>query len=156
MKWELLIHFRVYGLPRPGGSKTAFYNKKLGRAMIVDACKTVKTWRQDVKTAALSVKPDALFDGCLRFDCTFLMPRPKGHFRTGKNAHLLRDTAPPCPNTKPDLLKLGRSTEDALTGIMWVDDARIVHEILSKSFAVGGETIGADILIWKLVPEADQ
>lgn len=32
----------------------------------------------------------------------------------------------------PDVLKLARGVEDALTGIVWRDDAQIVNESLSK------------------------
>jgi len=118
--------------------------------MIVDACKTVKTWRQDVKLAAMAVMPAELYDGCLRFDATFYMPRPKGHYGTGKNAHVLKNSSRPAPCTTPDLLKLGRSTEDALTGIIWVDDARVVDERLRKLYAGRGEPVGAELAVYAM------
>lgn len=55
---------------------------------------------------------------------TFHLPRPKGHYRTGANAHLLRDSAPEQPSVKPDLDKLVRSTMDGLSEAgVWHDDA---------------------------------
>lgn len=37
---------------------------------------------------------------------------------------------------KPDLSKLIRAAEDALTGIVYVDDARITRLVVEKRFAV--------------------
>jgi Holliday junction resolvase RusA-like endonuclease len=36
--------------------------------------------------------------------------------------------------TRPDVLKLARAAEDALTGIVWRDDSQIVHETLAKVY----------------------
>lgn len=155
MAWKLAREFRVIGTPRPGGSKTAFYNKKAGRAMIVDACKTSKTWRQDVVAYALPVKPAALLDGCLKLEVIFYLPRPKGHYRTGKNAHLLKDDAPPFPNTMPDTTKLLRSTEDALTKILWLDDARITDQNARKRYCLPGQAPGASIEVYVWQADAD-
>ena len=73
------------------------------------------------------------------------MPRPKGHYRTGKNALILRKNAPEHPTTKPDATKLLRSTEDALTGILWKDDAQIWCQNVTKTY---GECPGAQIQVW--------
>ena len=134
MAWKLAVQFRVVGTPRPGGSKKGFFNKALGRVMIVDACAGNKTWRQDVKQAAITVlEPSApLLDGCLMLDVTFYLQRPQGHYGSGKNAAQVKDSAPPFPNHMPDTTKLLRSTEDALTGILWVDDARITDQQARK------------------------
>jgi Holliday junction resolvase RusA-like endonuclease len=35
---------------------------------------------------------------------------------------------------KPDVLKLARAVEDALTGILYRDDAQIVTEVLRKRY----------------------
>ena len=66
---------------------------------------------------------------------TFL--RPKNHFRTGRNSHLLRDAAPARPAGYPDLDKLARSTGDALksAGVL-KDDGRIAeYRRLAKVWA---------------------
>lgn len=58
----------------------------------------------------------------------FSFPRPKSHYRTGRNSHLLRPGAPSRPSGKPDLDKLARSTCDALsTAAIVRDDARVVE-----------------------------
>jgi Holliday junction resolvase RusA-like endonuclease len=154
--WKLAIQFRVVGMPRPGGSKKGFFNKALGRVMIVDDCKGNKTWRQDVKAAVLALpdRPTALLDGCLMLDVTFYLPRPQGHYGSGRNAAQVKDGAPPFPNVKPDLTKLVRSTEDALTGILWVDDARITDQAPRKRYCEPGQPPGAEIsvCVWEREP----
>jgi Holliday junction resolvase RusA-like endonuclease len=47
---------------------------------------------------------------------------------------LLKGSAPEWPVARPDALKLARAAEDALTGIVWADDAQIVVERLGKVF----------------------
>lgn len=123
----------VRGLPAPQGSK-----RHVGKGVMVESSKHVKPWREAVKFAALEVVGDdwKLFDGPLLVSMVFMFARPKGHFRTGRWAHLLRDSAPLFPHGKPDLSKLARATEDALTGIVWVDDSRVVeYELLAKRYA---------------------
>jgi Holliday junction resolvase RusA-like endonuclease len=149
-----MIAIRAYGIPRPGGSKRSFvpglrqgmsFDPRKHRPIIVDDCKKNKEWRQDVKDAADKVKPEQPLHGPLLVVCVFYMPRIKAHYRTGKNAGLLRPDAPLLHTTKPDATKLWRSTEDALTGIIWRDDAQIAHQVIVKRYT--SEQPGAEIKI---------
>jgi Holliday junction resolvase RusA-like endonuclease len=134
--------FRVYGIPKPGGSKKAFVVR--GRAIITDACKDNKQWRDSVIAAFVDVHGKALVYDCpLNVVICFIMPRPKGHY--GKRG--LRSSAPIYPTTKPDLLKLARSTEDALTSFAWRDDCLIVDEHIFKVYESDKEKPGAIIQI---------
>jgi Holliday junction resolvase RusA-like endonuclease len=147
---QRLLHVVVVGVPRPQGSKKAFYNAKIGRAMIVDDNDVkLRTWRQDVVTTTVAIlkaerraalAPRTALDVAI----TFMMPRPKGHWRSGRNAHLLRDDAPARPSTKPDIDKLARSTLDALRDAgVYVDDAQVVGLQARKIWAT--ERVGAVI-----------
>jgi Holliday junction resolvase RusA-like endonuclease len=152
------ISFTVYGLPAPQGSK-----KHVGNGVMIESSAKVKPWRQDVKQAALDAiaqLPDwTPLDGPLVASMVFTFARPKGHYRTGRNAHLLRDTAPARPAVTPDLSKVLRSTEDALTGVIWADDARVVGYAHLGKFYAG--TNAADVLtmpgcvirVWPLAAE---
>lgn len=142
-----MIEFRVYGIPKPGGSKRAFYNKATGRAMIVDTCKGNKDWRSLVALTASEVAPKELLDKPLSVEMEFIMPRPQSHYRTKSGERVLRDNAPWCHTNKPDVLKLGRSTEDALTGVLWRDDSLICEETLTKHY---GDRPGVTVKVWKL------
>lgn len=131
---ELVI--TVYGTPAPQGSKRAFVGKS-GRAHVIESSHDrVKSWRQAVLDAALDEAWPQLA-GPLQASVTFFIRRPKSHYRTGRNAHLLRDSAPAWPYGKPDLSKLIRSTEDALTdSAIWADDAQVVsYATLAKEWA---------------------
>lgn len=119
----LAYDFEVFGTPAPQGSK-----RHVGNGVMVESSKKVKPWRADVRDAALAVRNGRdLLDGPLIADMVFTFLRPRGHYRTGRNNHLLRDGVPPQPCVMPDLSKLVRSTEDAITKILWTDDARVVE-----------------------------
>ena len=121
----------------------------------------MKSWRQAVIDAASLTKEWPALDGPLEVTMTFWLPRPKSHYRTGRNAHLLRDSAPKYPHGKPDVSKLCRATEDALTDAgIWADDAQVVrYAELAKEYAdrwsglepfTGRETPGAVITVRQL------
>lgn len=116
----------VHDLPAPQGSK-----RHVGNGVMVESSQRVKPWREAVKQAALDAGaghgPEGTLTGPVALEVTFTLPRPKAHYRTGRNAHLLRDNAPTRPDRLPDLDKLLRSTMDALTAAgVWVDDAQVV------------------------------
>lgn len=124
------VSFTVYGLPAAQGSKRYVGHRKGAdgreRAVLIEQSKRVKPWRRHVADAAALARPAELMDGPLVADMVFTFARPKGHFGTGRNAGVLKPTAPAAPAVAPDLSKLARSTEDALTGIVWRDDSRVV------------------------------
>jgi hypothetical protein len=129
----------IPGTPKPAGSKRAFLIRhkdgspvmKNGRAIIntVDTSgKKGKDWRGDIQAAVLKATEMApLRTESLTVWMIFYMPRPKSHFRTGKYAGILKDSAPLFYNhlQAPDALKLGRAAEDALSGVLWVDDKQV-------------------------------
>ena len=131
---------RVFGHPAPQGSK-----RHVGNGVLIESSAKVKPWRQDVRAAAIEAA--AHFDGPVRLTVGFLLRRPASHYRTGKNAHLLRDAAPRHPGKKPDIDKLLRSTLDGLgeSGI-WRDDAQVVRVRAEKLYA-DHEPVGAHITI---------
>lgn len=88
--------------------------------------------------------------GPLSMSVVFLFERPKGHW--GKRG--LLPSAPVFHAVKPDVSKLLRSTEDALTAILYEDDARIVMTTGSKRFCVGTEQPGAIITLIPLQKKA--
>lgn len=134
--------FEVLGLPAPQGSKRAFVNKKSGKVSLVESAgDKVKTWRDDVRNAAIDAADRAGWvapEHGVLVDLHFYLPRPKGHYRTGKNAGLLRVDAPVGHITRPDKDKLERSTNDALTSSGVIrDDSCIVGGLVWKHYADG-------------------
>lgn len=122
------IRIVVRGTPAPQGSK-----RLLGHGAMVESSKKVKPWREAVRSAAedarlveldLSMLPP--LDGPLVASMVFTLRKPQ-------SAPKRRRT---WPDRTPDLSKLVRSTEDALTDAgMWTDDARVVEYVrLAKVF----------------------
>jgi len=145
------VRFFVPGDAQTSGSKRAFVNPKTGRAMIVPASKKQRPWQDAVKWAAMQafIRQNP-FEGPLCLDLVFVRSRPKGHYGTGKNEGVLKDWAKELfPTTKPDLLKLGRAVEDAMSKIIYIDDSQIVEESIKKIY---GPKPGVDILVRKLKP----
>lgn len=138
-----MIRFTVHGTPQPAGSKRGFPIRRAGGVMgvaIVDANPKSRDWKTTVSQTAQEHCRGALLDGPLAVEFVFFVVRPKGHF--GKRG--LLPSAPAYPATKPDVLKLARGVEDALSGIAYRDDALIVDEHLVKRF---GEREGVEITI---------
>jgi Holliday junction resolvase RusA-like endonuclease len=124
-----VIQFFVPGVPQPGGSKRAFV--VAGRAVVTEDAKRNKPWRASVAMAGHEAHAGPLLDGPLAVSFLFVLARPRGHF-TPRGA--LRKSAPKHPAVKPDVLKLARSTEDALTGVLWRDDSRTVALVARKVY----------------------
>jgi Holliday junction resolvase RusA-like endonuclease len=130
------IEFFVPGTAAPGGSKKAFVNPKTNRVVVLDDAKNNKGWRSTVAlfgSQAMAGK-DPL-QGPLFVAFTFHQARPKGHFGSGKNAAVVKPSAPAFPTSKPDTTKLIRAAEDALKHICWYDDSQIVHQIGRKVYS---------------------
>lgn len=134
-----MIAIIVYGSPAPQGSKKPGFMTKSGRPSMQESSKHVKPWREAVKEAALVVLgpygPDRRpLDEPVWVDMVFTFRRPKAHYRTGRNAHLLRDGAPARPSGYPDVSKLARSTEDALAdaGVIRNDSLIVEYRRLAK------------------------
>jgi Holliday junction resolvase RusA-like endonuclease len=145
------LSFEVFGKPQPAGSKRAFATKT-GRIVVTDDNPRSKPWQVVVADAALEamltdkgVMP--LLEGPLGLAVVFNITRPKGHFGTGRNAGALKDSAPYWPTVKPDATKLLRGLEDALTGVVWRDDAQVVEQAVTKRYA---EREGAQVIVWEL------
>ena len=94
---------------------------------------------------------DAVEGVPFELEVTFHLHRPKGHWGTGRNAPLLKDSAPARPTTYPDEDKLLRCTQDALEGIVWANDSQVVKAVPFKVYAgydeAGVEQLGARIVI---------
>ena len=143
------VVFDVVGTPAPGGSKSAFRHRSTGRIVVVDAGgKRTKDWRAAVAAAGReAMEGREPLRPPLALTVLFRMPRPASHLnRSGK----LRRSSPVFPTSRPDLTKLLRSTEDALTGIAWADDATIVEQWVAKLYAHPSEKPSARITVREL------
>lgn len=136
------VSFDVPGLPKPAGSKRAFAHKSTGRIIVTDDSGVPgKQWRHCVADAARVAMHLAgfrePFRGPIRLLATFARPRPKSHY----GAKGLKPNAPVYPLGKPDVTKLLRSVEDAMTGIVWADDAQVVIQHAYKEYGPPGVVV---------------
>lgn len=136
----MILRIVAHGLPAPQGSKNFRGLSKAGRGILGESSKKVRPWRQDVMAAARdAIEDHALqsldfnrafpwqpLDVPLRVRMVFTMPKPASAPKKKRTY--------PC--RMPDLSKLARSTEDALTVAgVWRDDARVVqYDRLAKVY----------------------
>lgn len=85
--------------------------------------------------------PKTPFECPIAIHAEFLMQRPKNHYRTGKNSHVLKDTAPIKHTGRPDLDNLVKFVCDALNGIFYRDDAQIYRINAVKYYSATPQTI---------------
>lgn len=131
---DTAVEFWVPGIAAPGGSKKAFMNPRTNRIVVTDDCKRNGSWMNRVAMFARQAHHGPPMEGPLHLTMTFRFLRPKGHFRTGKNAGILASRAPEFPIGRPDLTKLIRAAEDALKGIILRDDSQIVQQTCHKGY----------------------
>jgi Holliday junction resolvase RusA-like endonuclease len=79
--------------------------------------------------------PDKLLDCPLRVDLHFYFIRPKSHYGTGRNAGILKPSAPEHYEGKPDRDNLDKLVLDALTGIFWRNDASVCQGWIQKKYS---------------------
>lgn len=141
------VAFHASGTPAPKGSVRAFTVRfrdgRVGTRVEQANIQTARSWIAlvvDAAARALAGRPP--FAGqALRLECVFALARPAGHF--GKRG--LRPGAPVAPATKPDVDKLARQVGDALKGICYDDDARIVEYVAAKVYAGDAQATGASV-----------
>lgn len=93
---------------------------------------------EQVRFAYTASYGDFLFDRGtpLLLIATFYVARPKGHYGTGRNADVLKPSAPALPTTRPDLSNLLKLFEDALNGYAFVDDSNLVDIHMRKRYGI--------------------
>ena len=134
----MMLHFGVNGIPGAQGSK-----RHVGGGRLIESSKKVKPWRAAIDKAAREAmaKVDLTqpITDPVHVAVTFYFTRPASHWRTGRNAHLLRDNAPADPTGRGvgDVDKLARAVRDALTtaGLI-ADDSLVVRREARKAWAL--------------------
>jgi len=150
--FDRLLRIWVSGNPITQGSKRAFTNRSNGKPIMVENnSQLLRPWREAIQTEvrALMGEKTELFNGDLCCELHFFFARPKSHFRTGKHADKLKDTAPAyVSGSRYDLDKLTRAVFDGLTATAIVDDGMIVQLQASKRYS---SRPGCEIIIRELV-----
>lgn len=141
------LSFTVPGIAAPQGSK-----RHVGHGIMVESSARLKPWRAAVTAAAAEARAGhPTITGPVVLGAVFSFPRPAGHYGTGRNAGVVRDSAPSWPSTRKfgDLSKLVRAVEDAITDAgVWQDDCQVVaFGVMAKVWAPPGESPSTRITI---------
>ena len=109
---------------------------------MVESSKRCGVWRHDVRVYSRQQYTGSVITGPVFVEMIFYMPRPKGHYRTGKFAGELKPNAPVYCSTTPDVDKLCRSTLDGLStatgGCVLADDNLVVGLVAEKRYVNTG------------------
>jgi crossover junction endodeoxyribonuclease RusA len=105
-----------------------------------DVNNKVRPWIADIVAAIHEAGWEPL-EGPVALRVSYIMPRPKKHFGTGRNADVIKNDAPEWHTSKPDGDKLERAIFDALTksGVI-ADDSRIARWGGAKVYSNNRET----------------
>lgn len=155
-RWRVELY--AAGLPATKGSARPFtIRRRDGRvgAGVAHGTKSqekrLQVWENAVRTAAMMALGELdITRRPVSVLVVFRMPRPGGHFGSGKNADKLKASAPAFPAGTPDVDKILRSTLDGMTGMLYADDSQVVHVDVWKRFADARNPIGASIVVEEL------
>lgn len=146
------VSFRVEAPPAPQGSVSAFVVTPKGggrpRAVITQGKRgspgrrALDAWRTAVAAAAAEAGPATPFAGPVRVHLLFRLARPTSKPRWRW-----------LPWERPDVDKLARSTLDALTGVVYDDDARVVDLHVRKRYALPGDEPSGFVRVVPLAQE---
>jgi Holliday junction resolvase RusA-like endonuclease len=130
------VTFDVIGIAQPKGSTRAFVPKGWTRPIITADNPRTKGWQQLVAEQAQRVAQEGLFVGPVILWVTFSLPRP-----ISLPKRVVQHTK------NPDLDKLARVVCDALTGVLYHDDAQVVELHVFKLYAAVGSPPRARITL---------
>jgi Holliday junction resolvase RusA-like endonuclease len=135
------ISFFVGGEPQPKGSTRAFVVK--GRPIITSSNKNLKQWELRIahEAQAEAAKVNWKFgpEDAYTIAADFKFQLPKSRPRKWRHQHTV----------KPDLDKVLRALNDALTNILISDDSQIVNAEVGKSYCEGDEQPGLYVALEK-------
>jgi Holliday junction resolvase RusA-like endonuclease len=137
------IRVVIPGDPAPKGSLKCIGGAKgKGHRLIEDNART-KPWRDKIATACRHrLEPYRAAKGQpICAEITFTLNRPKGHYGTGRNAGVLKTSAPafPVSHSTGDTDKLLRLVLDALQdALVLPDDCAVVDVTSRKRFIADG------------------
>lgn len=152
---DLAYRTFINGKPIAQGSKRPIRTRSAGgyagglRVMDVNA-KTLAPWRRRISETVIDEHEGDLIETPVLVVAEFRFLRPRSHYRTGKNAHLLRENAPRRHFTKPDGDKLARALGDALTATLLKDDSQISLWIIQKTYTSHPDGEGLALAVYHL------
>lgn len=124
MSTPIVVTFTVAGIAQPKGSARAFMPKGARFPVVTSDNKSLKGWEANVRSALQHQAAGLFFSDAVAVRITFHLPRPKS-----KPKRITSHT------TKPDVDKLARGAIDAMTGVLFKDDAQVTDLHARKVYA---------------------
>lgn len=90
---------------------------------------------------AMNSRPPKLLEGAVSLSLVFYMGRPKSHYVNNKRENDLRESAPICHTSTPDVDNLAKFVFDSLNGVYWKDDKQIFHVDALKIYSTEPRTV---------------
>lgn len=149
-----VVTLRIVGKPEPKGSARAFVPLSWAReavaagrqprAVVTSDNPHAASWQSLIRGCAQTLY-EPPFGGPVQVAVVFRLPRPKS---------LPRKVTHPVAARSGDIDKLARSVLDALTGVLFADDAAVVDLRARKVFTLPDAAPGAEITVAEAVPFA--
>ena len=125
---EIFVHGTPKGQPRP----RAF--SRGGMTRVYDPG-TAEGWKSAIAEEIREHLPEKPLEHPVWLSLVFVMPRPKLHYGSGKNAGKLKPDAPYYFTPKPDADNLAKAVMDALTQVgLWRDDSLVCKLTVVKRY----------------------
>lgn len=135
-------------------------------------------WKRTVRYHALPwMKDQPSIDGPVRVDIEFVMPRPKAHYGTGRNAGKIKPSSPQLHGSIPDKDNLEKTVLDALSATptvtrkklppkhandpvynfpgIWRNDGQVCSGLVEKRYHRHMEEPGAIIIVSRWVEQTE-
>jgi len=93
-----------------------------------------------VDQVRMAWKDRPMLEGDIAVEIICRFSRPKSHFGTGRNAGILKPSAPRYRSSKPDCDNLAKLICDGLNGFAYRDDAQVVSLSVVKAYADVGSS----------------
>lgn len=137
----------VAGTPQPQPRPRA---RVMGKHATVYSPKLA--WRRTVARRLAEQGDGPQWSSPLTCSLRFVLPRPKSHYRSGRNAHLLKNSAPkhPLASRSGDVDNLAKAVLDEMNGWAYVDDAQVVELHITKTYVRDMEVPGCWIMLSEL------
>ena len=108
----------------PRAQKRHRYRRQGNKIISYDPSSAEKKTVATIMRSMWSKRP---LKGAISVAITFHCKRPKSHYRTGRNAHLLKASVPVVKITKPDIDNYVKFYMDCGKDILWKDDSQVIR-----------------------------
>lgn len=129
------IELQVYGIP-----KAQMRHRTVNTPKFKGTYDPSKDTKENFLLTVQHNAPKEPLTGPIGLTVIFYMPRPKGHYRTGKNSAMLRDDAPEFFTSRPDVDNFCKHLMDSLNGVFWKDDSQICRLFSEKLYSESPRT----------------